>query len=60
MNGKSSTQTATDDMYVGVPEATAAERAAEGVDDGHRRDYGSSIMLRALCKSLSARERKVS
>jgi type IV pilus assembly protein PilB len=29
MNGKSPTQTPTDDMYVGVPEATAAERAAE-------------------------------
>jgi type IV pilus assembly protein PilB len=35
MNGKSPTQTPTDDMYVGVPEATAAERAAETAQARH-------------------------
>jgi type IV pilus assembly protein PilB len=35
MNGKSPTQTPTDDIYVGVPEATAAERAAEAAQARH-------------------------
>src|SRR5688500_2751810 len=35
MNGKSPTPTPTDEMYVGVPEATAAERAAETAQARH-------------------------
>jgi type IV pilus assembly protein PilB len=35
MNGKSPTQTPADELYVGLPEATAAERAAEAAQARH-------------------------